>query len=77
MNRPPLRAIYKEPLLNRGGLTVVGQVMKIKPNNVMRLKLLLCMLMLALSFALALNAPDLAGKLANHDKSENCLDTSR
>ncbi len=53
------------------------QVMKIKPNNVMRLKLLLCVLMLGLSLALALNAPDLASKQARHSQSENYLSTAR
>jgi hypothetical protein len=51
--------------------------MKIKPNNVMRLKLLLCLLMLGLSLALALNAPDLASKQASGGDSTDHFNTAR
>lgn len=53
------------------------QVMEIKPNNVMRLKLLLCVLMLGLSLLLALNAPDLASKQADVVNSTDHFNAAR
>jgi hypothetical protein len=51
--------------------------MKIKPNNVMGLKLLLCVLMLGLSLVLALNAPDLASKQANVENPTDHFNAAR